>query len=122
MNYSVCFCSNIATRHGKQVVRVEVHLRNRKIGVVKRKKPKFIERRENPFGAGSGKHEHHDNPKLIVDLLRECKVFIARNIGPDSKKKLLKKFGITVILTDVDETEKALKEFLKSNGKSNTTK
>ncbi|GBD87053.1 dinitrogenase iron-molybdenum cofactor [bacterium BMS3Abin03] len=83
---------------------------------------KFIERRENPFGAGSGKHEHHDNPKLIVDLLRECKVFIARNIGPDSKKKLLKKFGITVILTDVDETEKALKEFLKSNGKSNTTK
>ena len=83
---------------------------------------KFIERRENPFGAGSGKHEHHDNPKLIVGLLSECKVFIAKNMGPESKKKLLKKFGITAVLTHADETEKALKEFLEPNEKQNPPK
>lgn len=78
-----------------------------------------IEKRKNPYGAGNGNHEHHDNPKLIVKLLNDCKVFIAKRMGQESKRKLLEMFGITAILTDADETERALTKYLGSNGKSN---
>jgi len=73
----------------------------------------LIEKRENPFGAGHGKHEHHDNPKLIVELLKDCKIFIAKRMGAESKKKLVKNQRINPFITKKDDPQLALCEYLK---------
>lgn len=73
----------------------------------------LIEKRENPFGAGQGKHEHHDNPKLIVELLKDCKVFIAKRMGTESKKKLVETQGVIPFITKKDDPQLALCEYLK---------
>ncbi len=73
----------------------------------------LIETRPNPYGAGQGKkHEHHDNPKLIIDLLPECAVFIGRRMGEDSKRKLAEKFGIEAVITSERTPEAALRACL----------
>ena len=52
---------------------------------------KLIEERKNPYGAGSdGNLKHHDNPTLIVDLLPDCGVYIARRRGKPVHKNFLK--------------------------------
>ena len=73
----------------------------------------LVEVRPNPYGAGQGKkHTHHDNPRLIIDLLPECAVFIGRRMGEDSKRKLAEKFGIDAILTIEKTPEAALQAYL----------
>lgn len=58
-------------------------------------KGELIEQRNNPYA----NKKDHDNPKLIVDLLQDAKVFLAKNMGAKSKEKLLD-LGISSFLTD----------------------
>jgi len=73
----------------------------------------LLERLPNPYGAGQG-HQHHDDPKLIIDLLPECAVFIGRRMGEDSKRKLASKFGINAVLTPAKTPDEALRAYLAS--------
>ncbi len=74
----------------------------------------LIEERQNPYGTGSdGKHTHHDNPKLIVDLLPDCGVFIARRMGEESKKKIAQNLGVIIMITKEKDAQTALKAYLK---------
>jgi len=73
----------------------------------------LVEKRPNPYGAGDGAHHHHDNPRLIVDLLPECGVFIARRMGDDSKRNLAARLGIRPVITDEKEPQAALAAYLK---------
>ncbi len=73
----------------------------------------LLETRPNPYGAGQGKkHQHHDNPKRIIDLLPECAVFIGRRMGEESKRKLAQAFGIDAALTSEKTPEDALRAYL----------
>ncbi len=73
----------------------------------------LIEKRQNPYGAGSGgKHTHHDDPKLIVSLLSDCGIFIARRMGGESKQKLAQKLGVEVVMTKEKDVQIALKNYL----------
>ncbi len=73
----------------------------------------LVEKRANPYGAAAGeKHQHHDDPKLIIDLLPECRVFIARRMGDRSRRNLAEKFGITPIITTETTPEAAIRHFL----------
>ncbi|HEY79619.1 MAG TPA: hypothetical protein G4O05_00880 [Caldilineae bacterium] len=77
----------------------------------------LLETRPNPYGAGQGqKHQHHDDPKLIIDLLPECAVFIGRRMGEDSKRKLAQKFGIDAVLTRERTPAEALRAYLAQSG------
>ncbi len=73
----------------------------------------LVEERQNPYGAGQGKaHQHHDDPRLIINLLPECAVFIGRRMGEESKRKLAQKFGIDAVLIDRKTPEEALRAYL----------
>ena len=73
----------------------------------------LLEKRENPYSAKPGvKHEHHDDPNLIVAFLADCSTFIARRMGEESRQKLASKLGIETVLTKEKEPESALKEYL----------
>jgi predicted Fe-Mo cluster-binding NifX family protein len=72
----------------------------------------MVEQRSNPYGAGQGRKKHHDNPRLIVDLLPDCGVFIARRMGGGSKRKLAQQLGITPVLTAEEKPEAALRAYL----------
>jgi len=73
----------------------------------------LVEERQNPYGAGQGKaHQHHDDPRLIINLLSECAVFIGRRMGEESKRKLAQKFGIDAVLIDRKTPEEALRAYL----------
>ena len=73
----------------------------------------LVEERPNPYGAGQGKaHHHHDDPRLIIDLLPECAVFIGRRMGEESKRKLAQKFGIEAVITTEKTPAEALRAYL----------
>lgn len=70
----------------------------------------LVEARPNPYGASRGeKQQHHDNPSLIVDLLPECGVFIARRMG---KPQVVQSLGIEAVVTTEDTPEAALAAYL----------
>ena len=71
----------------------------------------FLEQRENPFGLGNQK-KHHDNPKLIVDLLKDCNIFIAVRMGEKSKSKLVENLGVIPVITKSESPIEAVKEYL----------
>lgn len=75
----------------------------------------LVEQRINPYGAGQGQAKHHDNPQLIVDLLPDCNVFIARRMGDGSKQKLVMELGIIPMLTDETEPEAALRAYFSAS-------
>ena len=73
----------------------------------------LVEERQNPYGAGNGeKHSHHDDPKLIVNLLSDCGVFIARRMGEKSKRNLAEKLGIETVLVEEKDPQVALGAYL----------
>lgn len=72
---------------------------------------KLSDKRINPHGAGNSV-QHHDNPKLIIDLLNDCNVFVGKRIGDKSKNKLVEKFNIKTILTEETNPEEFVKNFL----------
>ena len=74
---------------------------------------KLLEKRDNPYGIKPGvKHEHHDDPKRIVELLNDCDTFIARRMGEESRRNLVEKLSIETVLTEEKEPEAALKAYL----------
>lgn len=76
----------------------------------------LVETRLNPYGAGHGqKHLHHDNPQLIVDLLPECGVFIARRMG---KPQMVESLGIRAITTGEHSPAAALAAYLLVTGQT----
>ena len=76
----------------------------------------LVEERQNPYGAGSGeKHTHHDNPELIVDLLPDCGVFIARRMGGESKQKLAQNLGVKIVVTKEKDVHIAIKDYISSS-------
>ncbi|MBU0472852.1 MAG: hypothetical protein KKF62_01680 [Bacteroidetes bacterium] len=78
---------------------------------------KFIEDRTNPHGvSNNGKHGHDhgdDQPIVIKELLYDCKTFIGKRMGEESKLKLAQKLGIETVLLKVDDPTEALNTFLK---------
>ncbi len=69
----------------------------------------FIEKRLNPYGIlAEGKHTHHDNPKLIIEFLKDCKVFVAHKMGQESRIKLEQNFGVRPVIVDTKNIEEAL--------------
>jgi alkylhydroperoxidase/carboxymuconolactone decarboxylase family protein YurZ len=77
----------------------------------------LVEKRPNPYGAGDDARPHHDNPRLIADLLPECGVFIARRMGGGSKRKLVADLGIRPYTTEETVPQAALAEYLRSREK-----
>lgn len=75
---------------------------------------KLIETRINPHGAGENhKHNHDDSqPILIKEILKDCKTFIGKRMGEQSKLKLAQKLGIETVLYDLDEPTEALNTYL----------
>lgn len=74
----------------------------------------FIEKIENPHDPKKTK-VHHDNPKLIKDLLSDVEVFIGKRFGEQSKQKLVTKLNIKAFGTTKNLPEEAVKEFLESD-------
>lgn len=74
----------------------------------------LIDRRMNPYSAREGQEprKDHGNPQLIIDLLPECKVFIARRMGDVSKRALMTNMGVTPIITQEEDPDSALRAFL----------
>ena len=71
------------------------------------------ERRSNPYGACRGeKHQHHDDPRLIVNLLPECGVFIGRRMGEASRRKLAQNLGVEPVLTQEQDPTEAVRIWL----------
>ncbi len=68
----------------------------------------FLEKRVNPYSKG----QHHDDPNLIVNFLNDCKVFVARRMGEESRRKLVENLNIETYLTKTKEAEAAVKEYL----------
>ena len=74
----------------------------------------LVEVRPNPYGAGNGPAAHHDNPRLIVELLHDCGVFIAQRMGDDSRRNLVERQGVRPVLTEAKTVEIALHAYLAS--------
>ncbi len=75
----------------------------------------LAEKRANPHSATAGeKHQHHDDPQLIINLLPECRVFIARRMGDRSKRNLVEKFGIIPVITTEKTPDAAIRQFLQA--------
>lgn len=72
----------------------------------------LLEKRVNPHGVGQGNHKHYDNPRLIVDLLSKCGVFIARRMGKKSEQRLVEEMGIQAVVTTEKEPLAALHAYL----------
>ncbi len=73
------------------------------------------EQRPNPYGARRGqKATHHDNPRLIVDLLADCGVFIGKRMGEGSRRHLTEKLGVISVLTRAQDPQKAVRAWLTS--------
>ncbi|MEA3309826.1 MAG: NifB/NifX family molybdenum-iron cluster-binding protein [Chloroflexota bacterium] len=72
----------------------------------------LLEKRVNPYGAGGGRHKHHDDPDLVVDLLPECGVFIARRMGQKSKLRLRQELGIQTVITTETKAPAAIEAYL----------
>lgn len=79
---------------------------------------KLNDKRINPHGAGHSQL-YHDNPKLIIDSLNDCGIFVCKIMGEKSKNKLAEKFGIKTILTEEKDVKLFLKNYLQKNTASN---
>lgn len=74
----------------------------------------IVDKKTNPHGAGAGhKHDHGDDqPILIKEILSECSIFVGKQMGEGSKKKLAKKLGIKTIITEKSDPQEIIKEIL----------
>lgn len=71
------------------------------------------EQRVNPYGARRGhRATHHDDPRLIVDLLSDCGVFIGKRMGENSRRRLAKNLGVTPVLTRAETPQDAVRAWL----------
>lgn len=78
----------------------------------------LLDKRINPHGVGNSV-QHHDNPKLIIELLNDCNIFIGKRMGNKSKNKLVEKFNIKTILTEETKPDVFVASYLESNKSGN---
>jgi hypothetical protein len=69
----------------------------------------LVETRINPYRADGEKEKVHGNPAQIVELLPECNVFIARQMGKPEKAAEL---GIQPVITSETDPHAALAAYL----------
>ena len=67
----------------------------------------LMEKRPNPHASAG----HHGNPSLIIEVLKDCGVWIARTVG---KKQEAEELGIRVSITQAATVEDAVSEYLRS--------
>ncbi|WP_338084321.1 NifB/NifX family molybdenum-iron cluster-binding protein [Caldanaerobacter subterraneus] len=68
---------------------------------------KKVEERENPYG--EGKHKHAETEE-IIEVLKDCDVFIGRSMGRESQRRIKEEWNKTpVVLKEVDTVEEAIK-------------
>jgi len=72
----------------------------------------LLDKRNNPHSEGV----HHDDPSLIVELLPECNTFLARRMGPQSRKKLAETLGIKPVLVAETDPATAVRSYLEDDG------
>ncbi len=68
----------------------------------------LIKQVENPYS----KDKHHDNPDLIVNLLSDVDVFIAKNMGKKSRERLTKVLGVKSMLVNAKDIFEAIDYYL----------
>ena len=68
----------------------------------------LVKQIKNPYSDD----KHHDNPSLIVNLLNDISVFIARNMGKKSRERLTKTLGVKSILVNVKDIYEAINYYL----------
>lgn len=69
----------------------------------------LVEKRLNPYGVGGDQDKHHGTPQLIVDLLPECGIFIARHMDQPGK---IAKMGVQLIMTEERDPQAAIAVYL----------
>ncbi len=69
---------------------------------------KLLKQIENPYS----KDKHHDNPSLVVELLKGVELFIAKNMGKKSREKLTGELGIKSLIVELKEIYEAIDYFL----------
>lgn len=70
----------------------------------------LVKQVENPHA----KDKHHDNPDLIVNLLNDVDIFIAKNMGKKSRERLTKVLGVKSMLVDVRNIFEAIDHYLEA--------
>jgi alkylhydroperoxidase/carboxymuconolactone decarboxylase family protein YurZ len=65
----------------------------------------LVEKRANPHGVGGTREDQQVNPQLIVDLLPDCGVFIARDVG---KPRTFAGSGVEVVATSAQRPQVAV--------------
>ncbi len=70
----------------------------------------FIKQIENPHS----KDKHHDDPDLIVSLLKDIDIFIAKNMGRKSRERLTKTLGVKSILVNAKDIYEAINYYLEA--------
>ncbi|WP_198018141.1 methyltransferase domain-containing protein [Hippea jasoniae] len=69
----------------------------------------FIREVENPFAK---QKKHHDDPSLIVELLDDVFLFIAKAMGQKSRQRLTNEFKIETLITDKNSVDDAIAYYL----------
>ena len=72
----------------------------------------IIGKKINPYGAGQKTFLENTSPQLIIDILKDCSVFVSTKIGEKVKKILKDKYGIEAIATDEKDPKKFLIDYL----------
>ncbi len=58
------------------------------------------------------KDKHHDDPDLIVNLLNDINLFIAKNMGKKSRERLTKALGVKSMIVDTKDIYEAINYYL----------
>ncbi|AEM79229.1 NifB/NifX family molybdenum-iron cluster-binding protein [Thermoanaerobacter wiegelii] len=68
---------------------------------------KKVEERENPYGGDKHKHAETDE---IMEVLKDCQVFIGKAMGKESQRRIKEEWNKTpIVVKDVDTVEEAIK-------------
>ena len=70
----------------------------------------LVKQIKNPYS----RDKHHDNPDLIVNLLRDVDIFIAKNMGKKSKERLTKVLGVKSMLVNAQNIFEAIDYYLET--------
>jgi len=68
--------------------------------------------RENPYVGEDEKHDHHGEAERIMDLLKDCGLFMARGMGLKSVKKISEQNIDCIITKKIDDIRTAVTRYL----------
>ncbi len=69
---------------------------------------RLVKQIKNPYS----NDKHHDNPSLIVELLKGVELFIAKNMGKKSREKLTNEFGVKSLIVNSNDIFEAMDYYL----------